>query len=178
MNLRDIAESNKLLAKEEAVAIYDIMYYASIDNKKMTVQEIMEDVKDKHSCDLTYKQVWTVLEALCKSDVMRKHIKKGTNRYYLHKRIQNVSGFAPVHNYQLILLFASFMCFAYSIVVESHLLPMFFSSFVTILTIVIVHYLVFEAIRSDILRRVKALIRSVYNPFSIKSSYKNIFEKE
>ena len=140
------AECNSLLGKSDNLAVYTVLYYGLSDNKRFTVKEIMSEVKKRFDMEISSNKVNYVLKPFVEKDIIRKVIKNGIHKYYLHERIYTPSQNTPIPLYQLGLLIFGFLVMFFNFVYVENITAkwMGLTFFGTLLLVVVVHQFLFE----------------------------------
>ena len=140
------AECNSLLGKPDNLVVYIILYYGLSNDKRFTVKDIISEADEKFSMELTTNKVNYVLKSFVDKDIIRKNIKDGIHKYYLHERIYIPSHNTPIPVYQLGLLVIGlvFMFLNFVYVNNSTVNWMGLTFFGTLLLVVVVHQFMFD----------------------------------
>lgn len=144
--IEERAECNNLLSKPENLAVYIVLYYALNDSKSLTIKEIIDRVKKNFSMVIASNKVNYVLKGFVDKDIVRKNVKAGIYKYYLHKKIYIPSQNTPIPIYQVVLLVIGFLIMSISFVSTIDIIFkwMGLTFFGTLLLVVISHQIMFE----------------------------------
>jgi len=140
------AACNNLLGKPDNLSVYIVLYYSKSNNKALTIKEIIEKVRKKFSIEITSNKVNYILKPFVEKDIIRKDIKNGIHKYYLHKEIYIPSQNTLIPPYQLVLLAIGVvvMFFNFAFVSDSLLKWVSLTFFGTLLLVVISHQYMFD----------------------------------
>lgn len=146
IEIKQKAECNSLLGKSDNLAVYTVLYYGLSDDRSFTVKDIISEAKKKFDMDITSNKVNYVLKPFVEKDIVRKNIKNGTHKYYLHEKIYIPSQNTPIPFYQLgLLMFGfAFMFFNFLFIESVTIKWIGLTFFGTLLLVVIVHQFLFE----------------------------------
>ena len=144
--IEEKAECNNLLGKPDNLAVYIVLYYALSVSKALTIKAIIIEVKNNFDMDITSNKVNYILKPFVEKDIIRKNIKNGIHKYYLHKQIYIPSKNTPIPFYQLALLVFGCLIMLFNFFFVSNVLFKLTSLtfFGTLLLVVITHQFMFD----------------------------------
>ena len=148
-NLNNLADSNRLLNTPEKIAVYTILYTAKARGTQLSIQQIKESAKAQYNIDIDYYKTSRIIDTFQEECI----ISEGATypkTYHLINTIYVPFNHSPIPAYQLSLLLAGALGTAYvaSFTTDTVTKIAVISSFVTILSIVSIHYLIFELANS------------------------------
>lgn len=144
--IKQKAECNNLLGKEDNLALYIVLYYALSSKKNLSIKEILSKVEKKFSIVITPNKANYILKSFVDKDIVRKSVKNGTHEYYLHEKIYFPSQNTPIPIYQVGLLLFSFTIMIINFLVSSNIVAKWMSLtfFASLILVVITHQFMFD----------------------------------
>lgn len=144
--IEERAEYNNLLGKSENLAIYIVLYYALSDTKTLTIKEIISKIDKRFSGEITHNKANYILKTFVEKDIVRKNIKNGIHKYYLHKQIYIPSENTPIPQYQLVLITFGCVVMLFNFICMNNIIFKWTSLtfFGTVLLVIISHQFMFE----------------------------------
>lgn len=123
-----------------------MLYYALSDSKAITIKEIVTRANKLFSIEITFNKAHYILKNFVEKDIVRKSIKNGIHKYYLHNQIYIPSQNTPIPQYQLVLIISGglIMLFSFLFIDNSLLKWASLTFFGTVLLVIISHQFMFE----------------------------------
>ena len=145
-DIKQKAECNNLLGKEDNLALYIVLYYALSNNKNLAIKEILSRVEKKFSIVITPNKANYILKSFVDKDIVRQSVKKGIHEYYLHEKIYFPSQNTPIPIYQVGLLVFAFVIMLLNFFMSNNLTAKWMSLtfFASLLLVVITHQFMFD----------------------------------
>jgi len=145
-DIKQKAECNNLLGKEDNLALYTVLYYALSSNKSLTIKEILSRIDKKFHIEITPNKANYILKLFVDKDIVRKSVKNGTHKYYLHQKIYFPSQNTPIPVYQVGLLVFAFILMVINFFFSNNITAKWMSLtfFGSLLLVLITHQFMFD----------------------------------